>query len=901
MSLSDVLNNLTGARDALVSAINGKGGSVATTATLRQCAEAVTALPEGGGAAENDPVFDGLIFYLSFDRWMTDSVSDLEIPFADVEAEPGKNDLCGHFDGRNSWAAIPKESISVRGKSEWSVGFWFKPEQPTQTIINSVYAEWNESSYGASRFSVQLSNELKIFSQINFTDGQDVDLMRVERDTPLVVGDWYYISVTVNLPSKEMLLYVNGELVASDSNAEAPNVSPSSLPHNDPQLMNWFTGETNPSSGGEPLYETAGSLDEFAFWGRALSADEVAALYNSGNGLFYENMNGIAGGGGVEIPGQIFYASFSSDSEYAESGQPLIKVGNPQFVVEDGTACMKLESSAIYTEFPCFLGNTPFTVSFWGKAPEAITNEFHIIWAGENQTYGKVHFEIVNGKFGISDSLSFFYTEDVVTGNFHHFLVTYDGNKLSAYVDNVLAIQSGNFTADIALSSMFVGKTINVIEAGPFFISTLRIFTRVLSADEISTLYDEFVNRDNPSGGGSSGGGGSSLLQGIAFYSSLTDVETSETADKMNMTGNVTVTSVDGVTSGNFNGSSYLTAETYKKLPQFSVCVWLNCATEMSNYGWAIASGEFNFRMEIYNAAIYATAWGANGINEDPLEGRVSTALTINTWQFIVYSFDSENYRLHKNSMLVSQAEKEKANFIPFFDNICLGGVSNSAYGKFNGNISDAIIYNRALTDEEIAELYALGPGGFEKIWYTKKSNEGTLFFTTTEADGKVEGGYMFAGTGTLKLQLATGEITELSLTDTMQRAFSAYELSNVRVVSGAQSVTWLSINRIGIDYIDLSNFWSLEHLHMPISSSPEIKNLSSCHRLNYVDVGDSALSSAQVDQILSDILASNSHLNDESFSGSIDVSQNAVPTAAGLETIAQLESVGWSVNYDRE
>lgn len=49
MALSDVLNNLTGARDALVTAINGKGGSVAASATLRQCAEAVTALPEGGG------------------------------------------------------------------------------------------------------------------------------------------------------------------------------------------------------------------------------------------------------------------------------------------------------------------------------------------------------------------------------------------------------------------------------------------------------------------------------------------------------------------------------------------------------------------------------------------------------------------------------------------------------------------------------------------------------------------------------------------------------------------------------------------------------------------------------------------------------------------------------------
>ncbi|UKI31702.1 MAG: hypothetical protein L6W00_28890 [Lentisphaeria bacterium] len=35
MALSDVLNNLTGARDSLVTAINGKGGSLAATATLR--------------------------------------------------------------------------------------------------------------------------------------------------------------------------------------------------------------------------------------------------------------------------------------------------------------------------------------------------------------------------------------------------------------------------------------------------------------------------------------------------------------------------------------------------------------------------------------------------------------------------------------------------------------------------------------------------------------------------------------------------------------------------------------------------------------------------------------------------------------------------------------------------
>lgn len=289
MLYNDILRKTIAARDALVTAINGKGGTVATSATLRQCAAAVRALPTGGGSSENDPVFDGLIFYLSFDRWMIDSVSDLKIPFADVEAEPGKNDLCGHFDGRNSWAAIPKESISIRGKSEWSVGFWFKPEQPTQTVINPVYAEWNETSYGSARFSVQLTNDLKVFSQVNFTDGQEeVDLLRAESVEALSIGTWYFVVVSVNLTVKQMVLYVNGTAVATSTNEACPESAPSLLPYNDIQLMNWFTGETNPSSGRDPLFLTAGSLDEFAFWGRAISADEVTALYNSGAGLFYE-------------------------------------------------------------------------------------------------------------------------------------------------------------------------------------------------------------------------------------------------------------------------------------------------------------------------------------------------------------------------------------------------------------------------------------------------------------------------------------------------------------------------------------------------------------------------------------------------------------------------------------
>lgn len=51
MALNDILTSMDGARDALVTAINAKGGSLADNATLYQCADAVGSL-SGGTSAE---------------------------------------------------------------------------------------------------------------------------------------------------------------------------------------------------------------------------------------------------------------------------------------------------------------------------------------------------------------------------------------------------------------------------------------------------------------------------------------------------------------------------------------------------------------------------------------------------------------------------------------------------------------------------------------------------------------------------------------------------------------------------------------------------------------------------------------------------------------------------------
>lgn len=322
MALADVLNNLTGARDALVTAINNKGGTVAASATLRQCAAAVTALPEGGGSSA-EPVFEGLVFYLSFDRWMIDSVNCTQATWSGISPVEGKNGLCGQFDGISAKAAIPRDVVSIKGKSAWSVAGWIKPEALKQTTINPIYTEWNPSDYGSSRFSVQIDSDHKIFSQVNFTDYQEeFDLLRVSTENPVAAGEWIHFVAVVDLSAKALRLYLNGVEVASATNEDAPDSAPDSLPYNDPRLMHW---------GADNDYCVPGCLDEFAIWHRALSSDEVAALYNSGAGLFYENNTNSSSGitsadlvdlierdiAGIEIPvgtTEIGYGAFSQCS-----------------------------------------------------------------------------------------------------------------------------------------------------------------------------------------------------------------------------------------------------------------------------------------------------------------------------------------------------------------------------------------------------------------------------------------------------------------------------------------------------------------------------------------------------------------------------------------------------------
>ena len=205
-------------------------------------------------------------------------------------------------------------------------------------------------------------------------------------------------------------------------------------------------------------------------------------------------------GGGGEVsgtlPGQIFYASFASDSEYAESGQPLIKIGTPVFGTVDGVPCVNLQNVVFQVDYPIFSNGHPFTISYWGKHPEQeSTRNPCVLGQGVFKGYGIV--TIVHVSSGFNASNAQFWTECPVVDPtvFHHYVVTYD-SRYKMFVDGEkLAESETEFTLNIQSKPTYIGAEEATVRGAIFYLANLKIFTRVLSSEEIAQLYGEFQNR----------------------------------------------------------------------------------------------------------------------------------------------------------------------------------------------------------------------------------------------------------------------------------------------------------------------------------------------------------------------------------------------------------------------
>jgi hypothetical protein len=157
-------------------------------------------------------------------------------------------------------------SPAFSGGTSWTYSFWFKPE----SLIDQVIV--GQDDVDANRIFSHIFGD----TNVTFYGWKSDGTIKHTASTAhgMATGSWYHW-VCVWDSAGNMQAYKNGSPfasgVATTGNAKATSEE-------------LCIGRQNSSS---PTYYSDGVVDEVGVWSRALTASEVTALYNDGDGLQY--------------------------------------------------------------------------------------------------------------------------------------------------------------------------------------------------------------------------------------------------------------------------------------------------------------------------------------------------------------------------------------------------------------------------------------------------------------------------------------------------------------------------------------------------------------------------------------------------------------------------------------
>jgi hypothetical protein len=170
------------------------------------------------------------------------------------------------------------------GLSSWTYSIWYYPTNLgfTRTLFSKT--AW---AAGGGRYHLQVQSALIVFA-ITLNNGNNITI----RDNSNVLsGDrWCHITIVVDRNDK-INIYYNGILstnvvnLGTATNDLTPYIN-DNMNNTRPFRIGCSSG-TNGFNPETPTNFVQGRLDEFNIWNRALTASEVAQIYNSGSGKFY--------------------------------------------------------------------------------------------------------------------------------------------------------------------------------------------------------------------------------------------------------------------------------------------------------------------------------------------------------------------------------------------------------------------------------------------------------------------------------------------------------------------------------------------------------------------------------------------------------------------------------------
>lgn len=547
-------------------------------------------------------------------------------------------------------------------------------------------------------------------------------------------------------------------------------------------------------------------LDEVAIWKRALTASEVAWLYNSGAGHSFDEI--------APNPGVTNLAAYwpldetTGDRADAHGTTTLSPTNNPGTMAGvKGNALLLNSASAQYVagsdNTGISLNNTPFTISGWTRFSALPSTNPIIInkWGG----VGAYEYAITlstTGQlwFGVSSNGTVYTgvgSAQILSPNtWYHFAAVYDGTKLALYINagipTTLSYNAGIFDGNNPFVLGTWGS--NISQA----IDEVSIYKRALSPAEIAWLYNNGAGRSYNEIAPNPG------TANLAAYWSMDETN----GTRFDALGNASLSSVvniPGSTAGLQGNALMVNSST-------SQYVGLADNPSISLNGTAFTiSGWTRFSAMPSANQIMVNKWGAAGAyeyflildtngkmnfvvssNGTAYTGVVSTqTLLPNNWYHIAAVYDGMKLALYINAGLPTTLGYSAGVF---------DGNSPIIFGTWGTNVNlmtdEVSIYKRALSPGEITWLYNSGRGrNFMDInpnpnftWWsldeangTRRDSDGNNALsdnnTVTSTSGKKSNAGLFTAANTEYLSMASN--------------------ASVNVGAGARTTicTWVKLN----------------------------------------------------------------------------------------------------------
>lgn len=583
------------------------------------------------------------------------------------------------FDGTQGFLEAPNSP--ALNTDYTTVAFWANPTAlPGQGEAYMIsFGGWQE------RFKISLPSHGKCIWTTNASSGiSDMDAGAGNELTP---GAWKHL-VFVHDGTKDRI-YINGVQVAEKNVGGTLNASskPLGIGYDAVDHGNFYNG----------------ALDEVMIFGSALSAVEIAALYTAQN-----TPPSVPAG---ILASYLFNGDLKDGSTYANHATALgaqpatdrFGFGNSayQFVSSLGTGVVAPNSAHMNS------ANT--TISFWIK-PTAFVGggEAYILsnggwqerWKISLPNHGKPVFTTHSGGACCSDLDS---GTPLQLNQWTHVVMTHDGAKDVIYFNGV-KVNEKTATGALDPTTKPLGIGFDPIDNTNYFdggLDDIQISNVALSALEVAALYTaqstfpgvptDLVAEYKLNGNAQD----ASQFKNDGFYGATSVTDRHGWA---NNASELDGTNLSGISANNSVAlnSDFATISFWIKPNEFpgSGEVFL-----VSNGGW---QERLKISLPSHGKPVFTTHSG--GVCCSDMDS--GTPLTLGTWTHVAVTHDGTKDIIYFNGVKVNEKSVSGAlDKTKFPLGLGYDPIDNAAF--FNGALDEVQFYNRALSDTEIAALYA--------------------------------------------------------------------------------------------------------------------------------------------------------------------------------------------------